>query len=886
MRAAVPVLGLCLALVASAHAAARFQPAAAGPEGQRAFDDLARHYAGKGKPPYAQALTDLGAADPARRERAGRYLAALLRQALADEASGRGPCRPTPFFGGAPVCDARELRKELAAAFGKSAAGPAALEAARFLLSEEKLAENQPAGLQALLRIRDPRVGEVLRQVLAAPHPNAAVLTQAIREVGARRLAPLAAELRPLCASPRKAVRDAVRAAAPALGLALGPCPAPRLLPASFEAQLRELAAMVVTPIPAGARLVRGTRTHPTASRGGKPVVEQLRGWLLRETADGYQLLDLFAGDRLLAKKDTKLAATSLAELARTIAADRAAGGDRARTLSSRGGLTAQFQPGFVSLPEALVAAWALVRGDRATAASLILPRIDATEDDRWLRWAVRDLLGHHYHQEMLLAFSHERDYTRALSLARHLATPRFDEYAYQSRAKELAAQLTRRRDDFVSFKLPTPDEWRKQRATLGRDAQIAFLAKRLRLLNCIQWGQPGGVSYADPQYATSQRARATPQGAVATPVVNPYLELQALKLKVGELPVLVPFLADEDFMPTFSYWRDFHPQRVLHRVSWVVAEIVDAVAQRKLADLAGYLAADPAGRKRHLETIVAWCRANASRSASELRRETIRTTREWHVLSGAVAEAAREKESKTALLALVLAREADFAKERESLAHLVYRFDLKQSLPAARRWRGDANDGVRFWAALILLRHGLRAKLEGLDLLAALLASDDGSYRYPQAVVPLLALKHPRATALATAILAKPRFEAVYGGGPILHRLFLAGRKEALALLLRKLESEEDGGSVSGLGKDGKPIERKLVVGDTVAALVSEWRRPGAKGGAFDKLAPDAERRTARAAIKRWLKGQFAAVESSRPHELRTPDPVDDGSGWRIDAP
>lgn len=187
---------------------------------------------------------------------------------------------------------------------------------------------------------------------------------------------------------------------------------------------------------------------------------------------------------------------------------------------------------------------------------------------------------------------------------------------------------------------------------------------------------------------------------------------------------------------------------------------------------------------------------------------------------------------------------------------------------------------------ALILLRHGQRATLEGLDLLAAVLAKDDGSYRYPQAVAPLLALRHPRATALATAILAKPRFEAVFGGGSVLHRLFLAGRKEALALLLRRLESEEDGGSVSALGRDGKSIERKLVVGDTVAALVSEWRRPRARGGGFDKLAPDADRRLARAAIKRWLAAQFAAIVAGKPHDLRAPDPGDDGSGWRIDAP
>jgi len=41
--------------------------------------------------------------------------------------------------------------------------------------------------------------------------------------------------------------------------------------------------------------------------------------------------------------------------------------------------------------------------------------------------------------------------------------------------------------------------------------------------------------------------------------VINPFNELRKLKLKVKEIPVLIPYLADENYMPTFSYWRDFH---------------------------------------------------------------------------------------------------------------------------------------------------------------------------------------------------------------------------------------------------------------------------------------------------------------------------------------
>ena len=61
---------------------------------------------------------------------------------------------------------------------------------------------------------------------------------------------------------------------------------------------------------------------------------------------------------------------------------------ERIEELSSRGGLTAQFQPDFIHGPEAVVAAWLLERGDRARAAALILPRYEAVPDVRWLRWA------------------------------------------------------------------------------------------------------------------------------------------------------------------------------------------------------------------------------------------------------------------------------------------------------------------------------------------------------------------------------------------------------------------------------------------------------------------------------------------------------------------
>ena len=72
---------------------------------------------------------------------------------------------------------------------------------------------------------------------------------------------------------------------------------------------------------------------------------------------------------------------------------------------------------------------------------------------------------------------------------------PLFDGYEYQERAKALAEQLPKRQDDFKTLVLPTPAEWEKLKTTLDRPQQVRYMADRLRLLNCFQWGQPGGVN-------------------------------------------------------------------------------------------------------------------------------------------------------------------------------------------------------------------------------------------------------------------------------------------------------------------------------------------------------------------------------------------------------
>jgi hypothetical protein len=117
------------------------------------------------------------------------------------------------------------------------------------------------------------------------------------------------------------------------------------------------------------------------------------------------------------------------------------------------------------------------------------------------------------------------------------------------------SAACSQRREDFDTFVLPSPDQWRVLEGKLSREEQVTFLASRLRLLNCFQRSWPGDVDYRDAQYAQTHGPR-TEKAELEKldQAVNPYVRLLQMKIQVRELPALVPFLADDNFVPTFSF--------------------------------------------------------------------------------------------------------------------------------------------------------------------------------------------------------------------------------------------------------------------------------------------------------------------------------------------
>src|SRR5579862_4891327 len=147
---------------------------------QRATDDLKAFYADpKTVPPYAQAVTQLLDDNDSVRTAAGKYLAALLVQDIADETAGRAPVKSLQYWGGGQENTATELRKRIARKFAEAGGGDAGLDAAQWLIEKDPVLENQVAGFRFVASTNTPRADAIVRALLASPHHNPEVLISA-----------------------------------------------------------------------------------------------------------------------------------------------------------------------------------------------------------------------------------------------------------------------------------------------------------------------------------------------------------------------------------------------------------------------------------------------------------------------------------------------------------------------------------------------------------------------------------------------------------------------------------------------------------------------------------------------------------------------------------
>jgi hypothetical protein len=679
-----------------------------------------------------------------RGDAAAHYILCLLKQSSADETNGRSRWQATPFWGESAISPAREFRKKLIADFGNSAEGSRAQDIAFWLVCNDRLSISQKLALAIFKRGNDEQFLSMSKRLLQLPYSFSWLTPGIIDEVAARHLKQLLPEIIPLQNHYRKSVREAARRACQALGQdgTASFSPEQAFTP-WLEQQLQSINKMVYCSIPQGSQFIhlkleeKGLGSRQTAEPAG---------WILKETDDTVEVLDTFgerskfpskatgiipydlqreAADLIAARKQVDTDLTAANQTAATQNAFEMREKAQA-TLSRMGGLTAQFEPRSISAPEALVATWCFERGDKSTASQILFPRIDVMDDDRQLLEVVTPLIAVPYYHEMLDEFA-SRNYHDALAFADHLLKPPFKELSIRKQVLELSSQLKQRSADFKSFVLPTATEWNHLKEKMTTEQQIQYLAPRLRLLACVQPGQPASLVFEDPQFKepisySESNSGESPQ---RTEVINPFVQLSAIAQSPLEASELLPYLNDRNFILGISYWRDFAPQRTLHPVNELVAGIINKCARRPLVNLEKYESLSGADQLAYIQNARHWCQANGKHSANDLSLETCKTTTDRNEFLNQVNGLIQAKDAR--VLNVVDKRMNDFdAFATMDASGAIYDFaDKPEARVLARKWlatppppepatenkrpsahdRWDAQIGARFWASLVLLK-------------------------------------------------------------------------------------------------------------------------------------------------------------------------------------
>jgi len=256
------------------------------------------------------------------------------------------------------------------------------------------------------------------------------------------------------------------------------------------------------------------------------------------------------------------------------------------------------------------------------------------------------------------------------------------------------------------------------------------------------------------------------------------------------------------------------------------------------------------------------WINANSGRTRTDLLLENLRNSAEPGAVLAAAGELTRNKE--TAALPLIFLRIQNLqkAEDQASLAECCFRLAPERSVEEARKWLNKGGE-MRFWAAMILFSNGDWSKREGWAELKEALANDDKELTaYKRAFDALLKSGRPEALEVAVGVLKRfNKDTSVWDIKPFVHRLILAGRKEALDYMLAALEDKTTAGTTSSV-IDGKRVTIELTRADEFAEDLSCLRKDEHM---YSYTTSEAERIAERQNIghpKLFMVGKASAVE------------------------
>jgi hypothetical protein len=196
----------------------------------------------------------------------------------------------------------------------------------------------------------------------------------------------------------------------------------------------------------------------------------------------------------------------------------------------------------------------------------------------------------------------------------------------------------------------------------------------------------------------------------------------------------------------------------------------------------------------------------------------------------------------------------------RSFALHNLYLVDSPAAVDGVRTLNNSSTDELsRFYASMILLRHGDRAQLEGFEYIRGFLESDTEGYRYVIAWDELESLGRPDAMAVLERALTKTEVrEEIASGGLLAFKFFRSGNDEVLELLQARLGSD----APKRLRLEKGPTE--VPEGHYVATKIGNWT--GEVRHTWDNE-PAEDCRKARAALSEWLAEQHALIKAGKPN-------------------
>jgi hypothetical protein len=81
---------------------------------------------------------------------------------------------------------------------------------------------------------------------------------------------------------------------------------------------------------------------------------------------------------------------------------------------------------------------------------------------------------------------------------------------------------------------------------------------------------------------------------------------------QISEIEILLPYLNDLTFIPTYWYWRDFSGSRKVFRLNEVILDLINKVTKEHFFDIKTFNNLTPGEKYQKIEEIRLWCIKNS----------------------------------------------------------------------------------------------------------------------------------------------------------------------------------------------------------------------------------------------------------------------------------